>query len=614
MKKKIGTGYVIFSALCVSLLVCALFGLGGMRAADGAVEDALYQQPRALDGSILVIGIDSASLDQVGAWPWDRAVHARVIERLNENPASRPAAIGLDIICAGTTNPDSDRALAKAAAAGNVVVACSAEYSSRLVRSEDGAGYMEDFYVSNVLYPYEELRQNALVGHTNAMYDSDGVLRHHLWSVRAGAREILSLPYQLYRLYHDYWGIDGDFDPPRSNRGFWYMDFAGRPGAFYAYSVADILNGDYDPQVLEGAVVLIGPYDMGLSDDFVTAADHAQRMYGVEYLANVLSAMERGAAKVEVARLPQVAALFLLCVLFTLLFFRLRPVWGALLYVVLAVGAVLLCMGFYSAGWLLHPLWLPAGLLAGYLVSVAGHYYSAQREKIYIRSTFQRYVDPSILQELLREGAGSLELKGKTVDIAVLFVDLRGFTPLSEALAPEWVVELLNEYLSLTSRCIRNHGGTLDKFVGDCTMAFWGAPLSCPDPVYRACRAAMDMAEGAVVLANKLRERYGVEISFGVGVHYGPAVVGNIGSTERMDYTAIGDTVNTASRLESAAPAGKIYISRAVADALGAYGETTSLGGSVRLKGKAEGFEVLTLDAVHETAEEVGAARCAGIK
>ena len=142
------------------------------------------------------------------------------------------------------------------------------------------------------------------------------------------------------------------------------------------------------------------------------------------------------------------------------------------------------------------------------------------------------------------------------------------------------------------------HHGTLDKFVGDCTMAFWNAPLPQDDPIYLACCAAMDMVEGAKALGQELTERFGRSVSFGVGVHYGPAVVGNIGAPKRMDYTAIGDTVNTASRLESNAPAGTVYISRVVADALGERAQTTSLGGTIKLKGKAEGFEVLTLDAL----------------
>ena len=200
------------------------------------------------------------------------------------------------------------------------------------------------------------------------------------------------------------------------------------------------------------------------------------------------------------------------------------------------------------------------------------------------------------VEKLLEQGGAAEDLGGKMFDIAVLFVDIRGFTTMSEVLDPATVVEILNRYLTLTTECIMRYHGTLDKFVGDCTMAFWNAPLPQKDAVYLACRAAMDMVEGSKALTEELEQRYGRTVAFGVGVHVGPAIVGNIGAPQRMDYTAIGDTVNTASRLESNAPGGTVYISRAVADALGDRARTTSLGSTIKLKGKAEGFECLTLD------------------
>ena len=221
-------------------------------------------------------------------------------------------------------------------------------------------------------------------------------------------------------------------------------------------------------------------------------------------------------------------------------------------------------------------------------------------EKQKITDVFQRYVDPSILRELLRSDLTEEELRGKTVEIAVLFVDIRGFTAISEHLPPEDVVEILNLYLTLTSNSVKKHGGTLDKFIGDATMAFWGAPLKCEDKAYRACEAAVYMAKRAQGLQRLTKEQFGQSVSFGIGIHVGPAVVGNIGAPDRMDYTAIGDTVNTASRLEANAPGGTIYISRAVAEQLGSRARVTPLG-KLSLKGKKEGFEALKLNALEGT-------------
>ena len=247
----------------------------------------------------------------------------------------------------------------------------------------------------------------------------------------------------------------------------------------------------------------------------------------------------------------------------------------------------------------LRILWIPLGLTLFFGASVMIHYGKAVLEKQRVTATFKRYAAPEIVDEILRQGTQSLELGGKLTQLAVLFVDIRGFTSMSEALEPGQVVEVLNSYLTLVSSSIKNHGGTLDKFIGDAAMAFWGAPLAQEDYVMKAVLAALDMAKEADRLGDQLEARFGRRLTFGTGIHTGPAVVGNVGAPDRMDYTAIGDTVNTASRLESNAPGGKIYISAAVANALEGRINAKAIG-SIRLKGKAGEFQVLELEGLAE--------------
>ena len=267
------------------------------------------------------------------------------------------------------------------------------------------------------------------------------------------------------------------------------------------------------------------------------------------------------------------------------------PVW-----LFACAGWIGLCVPAYRSGYILHVLYVPSFLTVLFVASVAVNYVRAARERLRVQHTFGHYIDPAVMKQLLEQGESALGLGGKLCDIAVLFVDVRGFTTMSEALDPPTVVEIINRYLTLTTECIMKNHGTLDKFVGDCTMAFWNAPVPQEDAVYLACRAAMDMVEGSKAVGEELMARFGRTVSFGIGVNWGSAVVGNIGAPKRMDYTAIGDTVNTAARLEANAPGGTVYISRAVADILGNRAKTTSLGGTIKLKGKAEGFEILTLD------------------
>lgn len=392
--------------------------------------------------------------------------------------------------------------------------------------------------------------------------------------------------------------------PPVDGRGFWYLPYTGMPGDFYdGISVSDVLDGSVPPEFFAGRIVLIGPYAMGMNDSYATAIDHAEKMYGVEYQANAIAALLSGNHKREVPRSLQ---WIVLAVIMTAAacWLQGKSVLPAAVATFGTMGVwVVSCRILYSGGMVLNVMWVPCGMALLLVSTVSSNYIQEALERRRITATFKRYVAPEIVNELLREGAEALELGGKLCDIAVLFVDIRGFTAMSEVLDPPMVVEILNRYLSLTSSCIMEHKGTLDKFMGDATMAFWGAPLPQEDSVMEAARAAMEMVEGSKALSEELMGRYGRTVSFGIGLHAGPAVVGNIGASMRMDYTVIGDTVNTAARLEANAPGGKIYISRAVADRLAGRIEATSLGESVLLKGKREGFEVLTLDRIVDAGE-----------
>jgi adenylate cyclase len=155
-------------------------------------------------------------------------------------------------------------------------------------------------------------------------------------------------------------------------------------------------------------------------------------------------------------------------------------------------------------------------------------------------------------------------------------------------------MEVLNRVLTMTTKCVIDNGGTLDKFIGDATMAIWGAPLEQEDYTYKAARAGLSMTEGIKAVNIELSRDYGVEVSLGVGIHTGEVIVGNIGAPMRMDYTAIGDVVNTASRLESVAKGGEVYISADVAQTLIGRIETKPLP-PLQLRGKANTFEAFSL-------------------
>ena len=501
------------------------------------LDDALYQQDRAVPGDIMIIGIDDRDIDEFGPYgSWDRNIMASALEVLGSDPENAPAVVAIDIQYSSHVNEEGDLRLAKAAEKlGNVVTATTASYGSKTTFGSGSTAVIDYFTVLSYEEPYEELKA-------------------------------------------------------------YYVSYSAKPGGFYdGFSLSDLINGRIDPGYYAGKLVLIGPYTPGLQDSFVTPIEKSNMMFGVEYQANVIQMILDGDYKTEVSDYIQLGVLWIVCLAYFVFLNakKLRYTIPAFFIgVLLSLG---ISLGLCSIGYLTHAFWIPFGLFVLFLFSIGGHYIRAALERQNVTKTFERYVAPNVVNEILKEGTDSLKLGGKTVDIAVLFVDIRGFTTMSERLSPEEVVFILNQYLSMTSACVDRYQGTLDKFIGDATMAFWGAPIADDEAVYHACMAALDIVKGADELSAKLKAEINEEIHVGVGVNFGPAVVGNMGSERRMDYTAIGDTVNTSARLEANAPGGMVYVSRSVIDKLNGRMKYEPLEKPIKLKGKADGFEILRL-------------------
>lgn len=598
MKKKLKT-FAVFLLLAGVMTIAA--GTGLLQNADLAVSDLWYQSRSASDGDIILVGIDEKSLEKFGPYSqWRRNIIAGVLNKLNDSDDCHPAVIGVDILYTGESSAEDDALLAESAAKyDNVVTACSAKYGTGLLKDSDGEYHLDNNSILAFETPYRALEESTEQGHINAMLDADGILRHHMLKLRLDdGREIPSLALMTAEKYSSEKGTNPLTLPPVNSRGFWYLPFCCAPGDFECISAADVLSGKVGADTFQNKIVLIGPYATGLQDSYFTSIDHSRPMYGIEFQANAIQTLLWGDYKTEASENMQLLILFLVLAAAFAGFWKRKVGTSTALWIFLCGGYLALCRFLYSQGLVLHVLWLPACVTVLYIACIAFNYIQAASARRKVTNTFKRYVAPEIVNELLQDDSDALNLGGRQVRIAVLFVDVRGFTSMSEQLRPAEVVDILNQYLALISKCILDNGGTLDKFIGDAAMAFWGAPLAQDDYVMKAARAAVDMINGSHRLSEELHRQYGHAVSFGVGIHVGDAVVGNIGSPTRMDYTAIGDTVNTASRLESNAPAGTIYISRAVADSLKGRIRTAPLDAPIKLKGKKEGFEVLTLEEI----------------
>lgn len=599
---KIFWKWLLLHSIWIAFIITAIVSPGGLDDLDYKVSDWLYQKPEKVSSDIVVVGIDSKTINKLGPLSsWIRRDMSKAINYLNADSEMRPAVIGIDFLFSGdnSNDPESDKNLAKTAALfDNIVIASAAVIDDDFDADDPYAVWNETWAWDS---PFPALAKVTETGHIYEPFDADGIVRRQLLFINTVERgRLYSFARVIYEKFCEAKGISPNPPPFTEGNGIYYLPFTAK--SYDNISFVDLLEGNVSADFFQNKIVLIGLYLPGMNDEFSTVLDRSSSMYGVNIHANAIQAFQKGFFPREVGENFQLIILFLVSFTAAVFFGTGKMHFVLIAWATFFFGWFGLCKIFYQNSVILHVLWIPLAVSILFVGSVTINYVYARAERDKVTETFGRYVDPTIMSQLLNTEA--LDVGGSLKNIAVLFVDIRGFTSMSEQLPAPAVVEILNQYLTLTTDCIRRRHGTLDKFVGDCTMAFWNAPLTQDKPVHLACRAALDMIKGSEKLKAELKSRYGCEIAFGVGIHWGSAVVGNIGSPFRMDYTAIGDTVNTAARLEANAPGGKIFISRAVADVLGSSADVTSLGDTVKLKGKADGFEVLILNSLEETEED----------
>ena len=592
MKKTI---LVLIEMIVVGLLTFALTYRNTLSSLDYIAKDKLYQSPRGINNDIKIIGIDAKTMDEYGPiQTWSRSRYADLINKLNIDEVSKPYVIGFDIVFSGNVD-EGDKALAEAAGKyGNVVVVNQLVYSERSERKEDGTRYTP--VIDNIL-PYEELYESVKVGFSNVSPDSDGTVRRILPLENYNGETCRMFSKIMYDEYCEKVGITPK-DIPTDKTGRSIINYSGKPGDYEYVSMADVLDGKIDPRVFTDSVVFVGAYEQGMQDSFFVPNGGSEQMYGVEIHANIFQSYLDG--RFAVNGNPAVLGLVTAVIAMLLhLLFRKQRLWQSVIVLVAVIAIeVFVLVKINEAGTSYSIIYLPIVLAISFIYSVGIHYLLENAKKRKVLTAFRKYVAPQIVEEISKKGDFEIKLGGENRDIAVLFVDIRGFTTISEALEPEKVVEILNEYLSLTTKSIFDNSGTLDKFVGDATMAVFNSPFDLPDYEYKAVCAAMDIVKGGEALEKDLLEKYGRSVGFGVGVHCGPAVVGNVGCEFRMDFTAIGDTVNTSARLEANAKKGQVLISDVLYERLKDRIEVNEIG-QIPLKGKSNGvmvYEVTSVD------------------
>lgn len=591
------------AALLAALLIAVITGLLAWARAgysvDVMVSDALCQRASVTNKNIYIIAIDDKTLEQYGSiTSWSRELSAELVRLLNQDAQTKPAALVFDVIFSEKGDADGDASFAEACLeAGNVVTAMSYRFKEQPEYGENGRMTLNQYHIDGVTMPYAALRKATDQGYANTLVGSDGYVRRAMAYIDdAKGQRSYSLAAQAYKMYQESRGADVEWPALDENNQFLFS-YSGKTGCYSTVSMADVLNGTVNPAVFADGVVFVGAYAVGMQDSYIPAISHGTQMYGVEIQANIMEALLEGKTQQQLPAGIYALAAAALAAAFYLTVRQMKIIPATVLTLICMAASPAFAKFMYARGFVVPVVLLPVVFFLIYAVHLVYGYVQEAMRRQKVVNVFKQYVAPQVVDKISKDKDFELSLSGENRHIACLFVDIRGFTTMSESLKPEEVVEILNEYLSLTTNSIFQNGGTLDKFVGDATMAVFNAPFDLEDYIYKAVCTARDMKAGADAIADKFEKRFGKSVGFGIGINCGNAVVGNIGCDFRMDYTAIGDTVNTAARLESNAKRGQILISREVYEAVKDRVEATPVG-EIPLKGKTQGVFVYQLDEV----------------
>lgn len=574
----IGAGSPHWMTVRRVLLVLAAVGLLQLTAAWEAAERFEFDllstltAPPPPDVGVAVIGLDEPSFAALGqSPPLPRSQHARLIEALDHTDA---AVLGVDILFPEARELEEDAALARALRVEMPVVLASADVD---VQTSQVAQY-----VQRVASIFPEARH----GLVHLAVDADGVVR------RAPLE-----PDTMWRAMAEAAGRA--FTPP-PERALLRQYAPEVPMPYLHYTQALEPEAHFPPGYLRGRLLLLGQNTpVSGVDQFSTALRGLQggTISGVFVHATALTNALAGdwirPAPPLAASLAGVGALLLVAAATA----RRWTLWRALGASALAGLAVLVVVVvLFVADFWLSSLPALAALLLHLNLGAAESYWREARRRELLRQQFARYVPPTVVDTLAASDTAP-RLSGERRELTLLFSDLAGFTAASENLPPETVAQELNAYFTAMTNTVHHHGGTLDKFIGDAVMAFWNAPLDDPDHARHALACALDMQTAM----RELRARWAggpfAQLGLRIGLHTGEAAVGHLGSEGRFTYTAVGDAVNTAARLEGA---NKVFgtgvlLSETTRARLGDMAARTLWLDRLVLSGRSSGLDVYTV-------------------
>ncbi len=589
---RVQVGLVI--ALAVGLLLSVALFLGILTPLDLMLTDWVYQ-PISPSGRVAIIAIDKKSLDQIGAWPWSRAVHAGLLERLSSAP---PQVIAFDVLFLQPA-PEDPGFAAAIRKAGNVILACdgvaAASYPQRL-------DSLPQFDV--LLLPTTQLREAAAgIGHRALPADPDGILRRVPVAIETQGTKYPAFGITLAQAFSGSTNIDYEIPDRRvtvgntliqtDGYGRMLLNFITAGEGLEVYSYSDVFTGLVPASTFAGKIVLIGATASIESETYATPLSS-----GNTALDNVT--VEAGLADMLVITPPRLLQtedpldLIVVTLLVALIAGLTLPHLGLLsaagLTILYLLALMLSAFEGFSHGLVLRILYPASALLLTFGLIATFRYLSEERRRQFLTMLFRRYVPAeSVANVVDAVDRGELPLTGTRREVTVLYVDLRGFAALSEGLAPEAVLAFVNTYLEIMLQEIQAENGAVNKPMGDALVAIWNAPLDQPDHATRAIHAALNVRRSIQRFQESRSEEQSLNI--GLGLATGNAVLGNISALGKVEYTLVGETVNVASRISAFAGNNQILSDAATAQAAPEDIEKRELT-PVRVRGRKEPLSV----------------------
>jgi adenylate cyclase len=524
---------------------------------------------------ITFVAIDPATFQKLRRnFPFPRRWDAQVIDHLREAGAR---VIAVDIDFAHPTDSTDDEALYEAVArAHGKTVLTASEVTSR--------------GETNVLYgPQAQRAAGTRIGEDHLELDTDGSVRrfareyNHLGSFATVAAEVMT---------------GHRFPPSLFEDGALPIDYVGPTETFHSIPFSSIYYGDFPASAVRGKLVVVGASDPVLQDIHATPTSKGT-MPGPEIWANAMSTLLRGVPLRGAPGWLNILVILLIGIVVPLGSMRLRQ-WRSLLdALALAIVFTIAVQVAFDSGRIVTFVYPLLALAVGTLGTLAVLYVGETIERARVHDLFSRFVPADVVDQVVASAGGNLRLGAVERDCTVLFSDLRGFTSFSEKLAAPRVIEVVNCYLNEMTEAILAAGGTLVSYMGDGIMAVFGAPLAQDDHADRALTAAAEMIGARLDAFNAWIADNGHQHKFamGVGINSGPVMAGNIGSEQRVEYTALGDTTNTASRLEGMTKGSghMLFVADSTRERLKAPPDGLVLVGELEVRGRVEPVPVWTI-------------------